>query len=244
MWHAYSGRDVLQHLCRRARSLAAYLDASAVLICFDCRSFRHDLSAAYKSNRLEKEEALLKLLAVAPDRVSEVGQAVYADGFEADDCLATLADIATASEAKCVLASADKDLWQCLVDGRVGVVRKFETAGDAVVSQSLQWQTARELEISEKYNGLRPCSWADYQALVGESGDNVAGCPGWGPATARAALAKSRSIEGVLANPFGSGVAQSKIIKLQAWAKNGGLSLARQLVTLRTDVAEVREALR
>ena len=57
-------------------------------------------------------------------------------------------------------------------------------------------------------------------------------------------MSKSGSIEGVLANPFGSAVATSKVIKLQAWAKNGGLALARQLVTLRSDVAAVRDAVR
>lgn len=243
LYHALRGRDVLQHLCRRARILADHLQASVTLICFDCRSFRHGLSPSYKANRLGKEEALLRLLAEAPDRVAAAGQPVYQEGFEADDCLATLAAIARCSQAKCVLASADKDLFQCLVDGRVGVLRKFETAGAEVVKPSLEWMTARELEISEKYNGLRPACWADYQALVGEPGDNVLGCPSWGEKTARRALGNAGSIAAMLKDPWAVNCTGKQMALLQAWAKSGAMKLALDLVTLRTDVAAVRDAI-
>jgi DNA polymerase-1 len=240
LYHALRGREVLDNFCRRARVLSAHTQASVVLICFDRRSFRHELSPAYKANRVPKEDVLRRLLAEAPDRMGDAGQSVYQDGFEADDCLATLAAIAVASGAKCILASPDRDLWQCLVDGRVSVLRKFATAGVAVSKP--EWMTARELEISEKYNGLKPSSWADYQALVGESGDNVNGCPGWGEQTARGALAKSGSIEAMLQNPWGVPCSKSQLAKLQAWARDG-MSLARRLVTLCTDVPAVRDAI-
>lgn len=242
LYHALRGVDVLAHLCRRVRILAEHTHASSVLVCFDRRSFRHDLLPSYKATRKPKDDVLQRLLSEAPAAVAEAGQPVYEDGFEADDCLATLA-AAVVGGAKCVLASPDKDLWQCLVEGRVSCLRQFGTHGTELVAP--EWQTARDLEISEKTLGLRPSCWADYQALVGEPGDNVHGCPGWGEQTARAALAKAGSIQAVLANPWDVRCSRSQLAKLQTWAKSPtGLSLVRQLVTLRTDVGAVLDALK
>lgn len=240
LYHALRGVDVLAHLCRRVRILAEYTHASTVLVCFDRRSFRHELLPTYKANRKPKDAALERLLAEAPAAVCEAGQPVYQDGYEADDCLATAAAAAVAGGGKCVLASADHDLWQCLVDGRVSCLRQFKTHGTEVVAP--QWQTARELEIDEQTLGLRPSCWVDYQALVGESGDNVPGCPGWGKETARKALAKAGSIEAMLQNPWAVSCNKSQVAKLQAWAKRD-MAMARRLLTLCTDVPAVSDAM-
>lgn len=244
LWHALRGVDVLEHVARRARILAQYTRATRVLICFDRRSFRHDLYAGYKAHRAAKEETLRQLLDQAPAEMANAGQQpVYQDGFEADDCLATLAAAAVAAGNKCVIASPDKDLWQCLRENRVSVLRQFGTHGTNVIAP--EWQTARELEIAEKTLGLRPSCWADYQCLVGEPGDNVAGCPGWGEQTSRAALANAGSIEAMLANPWAIRCTKSQLTKLQNWSKAPtGLRLTRQLVTLRADVQAVLDALR
>lgn len=241
LYHALRGVGVLDHLCRRTEILAAHTQASAVLICFDRRSFRHDLLPTYKANRVPKDDVLRRLLDEAPQRAADVGQSVYQDGFEADDCLATLAFYATSPGRKCVIASSDKDLYQCLAEGRVSALRQFKTLGRDVIQP--EWMTARELEIGEKYNGLRPSQWRDYQSLVGETGDSVPGCPGWGEKTARRCLVKAGSIGAMLADRWGVSCTDSQWAKLQAWAKSD-MALIRQLVTLRTDVAAVRDALK
>lgn len=245
LYHAFRGVDVLEHVRRRVRILTQYTRASCVVVCFDRRSFRHDLWPAYKANRKPKDETLQRLLAESPAAVADAGQAVYQDGYEADDCLATLAAVAVDSGAKAIIASPDKDLWQCLVEGRVSVLRAFKTHGTEILDPV--WQTARELEIAEATLGLRPACWVDYQALVGEAGDNVPGCPGWGPQTAKRALVKAGSITAMLSDPWAihCHCTRSQLTKLQAWAKSEtGLSLSRSLVKLVTDVGAVQDALR
>jgi DNA polymerase-1 len=241
LYHAMRGHDVLRHLCRRVTALAEYAQASQVLVCFDRRSFRHDDFAGYKTSRPAAPEALTKLLADAPAAVCDVAQPVAEDGYEADDCLSTLASLAMHSEARCVLASPDKDLYQCLVMGRVSVVRKFATVRGAVIDPDTM--TAAKLEADSKTFGLRPWMWPDYQALVGEPGDDVPGCPGWGPQTARRALAKSGSVGAMLKDPWAISCSRSQLATLQTWTKTD-YPLIRRLVTLRTDCAAAREAVR
>lgn len=241
LYHAMRGHDVLRQLCRRVTALADYATASHVLVCFDRRSFRHAEYAGYKSSRTDAPEALTKLLAEAPAAVGDVGQPVAEEGYEADDCLSTLASLAMQCETRCVLASPDKDLYQCLVMGRVSLVRKFGTVHGAVIDPDTM--TAAKLEADKKSFGLKPWMWPDYQALVGEPGDDVPGCPGWGPQTARRALTKAGSIEAMLRDPWAINCTRSQLATLQAWAKKD-LPLIRRLVTLRTDCEAVREAIR
>lgn len=244
LYHALRGQNVLEHVARRVKILADYTRASRVLICFDRRSFRHDLYAGYKANRAAQPESLRQLLAEALQAIAtDAGQVVYQDGYEADDCLATLAEVAVASGRKCVLASPDKDLWQCLRDGRVSVLRRFGTHGAEVLDP--EWQTERELAIAEKTKDLRPSNWADFQALVGERGDNVAGCPGWGVAVSRRGLANAGSIEAMLRDPWEVKCTRKQLTTLQNWAKaSSGWPSIRQCVTLRTDVPAIIDAVR
>jgi 5'-3' exonuclease len=105
--------------------------------------------------------------------------------------------------------------------------------------------------------GLRPDQWVDYQCLVGESGDNVPGCPGWGPKYAGELLAKCQTVEqafGLLDrssptyNPYRlpgvpkSGKLPTRYQKLAAWRDQ--YPTTRRLLELRTDVSEVWDCLR
>ena len=108
---------------------------------------------------------------------------------------------------------------------------------------SPDWQTARELEIAEKTLGLRPSCWADYQCLVGEPGDNVSGCPGWGEKTAARLLAKAGNIASMLRDPWALNCTRSQLTSLQNWAK-AGMETALRLVTLKRDCPAVLDALR
>jgi DNA polymerase-1 len=241
LYHALAGRNVLETLCRRVTALAEYSHASVVLVCFDRRSFRHEEFAGYKSSRPPAPDQLRKLLADAAAAVATVAQPVAEDGYEADDLLSTLASLAMHSEVRCMLASPDKDLYQCLVTGRISLVRSFKTDRGALTKPDVM--TASRLESDAKTIGLKPWMWPDYQALVGESGDDVPGCRGWGPQTARRALANAGSIDSMLKDPWAIHCTRSQLATLQRWAKTD-LPLIRRLVTLRVDSAAVRDALR
>lgn len=154
------------------------------VVCWDRRSFRYELHAEYKANRAKKDPGLVKVLNEAPKFFNADATQCAVDGYEADDLLASLAAVAIASGQQAVLCSADKDLYQCLQSGRVSILKNFKTERiqvDGVGHVRMyepQWVTEAALQLS---HGMRSDQWIDYQCLVGESGDNVPGCPGWGP---------------------------------------------------------------
>ena len=92
------------------------------------------------------------------------------DGFEADDIIATYAQVGAKAGLDVVIVSSDKDLMQ-LVDDRV------------CMYDPMKQRTIRHDEVVEKF-GVGPDRVVDVQALAGDSVDNVPGVPGIGVKTA------------------------------------------------------------
>lgn len=250
IWHANSGLNVVPTCCNRIRALIDHLRPSDVFACFDSRSFRHDLiethNAAggtipeYKAARPDRDPALDDAIAAAPLAFGQAGaMPVHEDGYEADDLLATFAHIGSFFRDKVVLASGDKDLRQCLVDGLVTQLRAFGTFAGNIQADKLEWFTTTTL--LEKY-GLVPGQWPDYQTLVGDSTDGIGGCPGWGEKTAAAALVKCGSLDRMIADPWAVPCTQSQRTKLLAFRPL--VELTRRLVTLRVDSGAVMDAMK
>ncbi len=133
--------------------------------------FRHDLYPPYKAHRKPKPAGLQAALDEAPQAVASLAVPCAVEGFEADDCLATLARYAVVAGGRAVLASPDKDLNQSLVPEAVVILRQFTLGADGL--RALDWWNAAGLE---KHYGLRPSQWVDFQTLVGDSTDGVPGC--------------------------------------------------------------------
>ncbi len=98
--------------------------------------------------------------------------------LEADDALASAAAVAGDDPAveQVVICTPDKDLAQCVVDGRVVQLdRRAGTVSDADA-------------VRAKF-GVDPTSIPDWLALVGDSADGFPGIAGWGKKTAAVVLA-------------------------------------------------------
>jgi 5'-3' exonuclease len=174
-------------------------------------SFRNDLWPGYKTGagipadlwsqfRL-LEEAMLALGVTVWPMVE----------FEADDALASAAEIAARDErvTRVVICTPDKDLAQCV-------------RGTRVVQMDRRKRVTRdEAGVVEKF-GVPPSLIPDYLALVGDSSDGYPGLRGWGPKTAASALRQYGSIEGIPAERLG----QERDLVL----------LFRQLARLRCDL--------
>src|SRR6266508_2767694 len=106
--------------------------------------------------------------------------------LEADDALATAAQIAAASTEvdRVLICTPDKDLAQCVVGERI------------VQLDRRSRRIADEAGVIAKF-GVHPESIPDYLALVGDSADGFPGLPGWGAKSAGAVLARYRHIEEV-----------------------------------------------
>ncbi len=141
-----------------------------------------------------------------------------AEGYEADDIMATAAAKFASADLDVVLVSRDKDLDQLINDHVVLYdPGKDETLDAAAI-------------IATK--GYAPDKAIEVQTLTGDSTDNIPGVPGIGPKTAAKLIAKYGSAAEVLAHADELTPKQSENVKAAADV----MELSRQLVTLDTAV--------
>ena len=149
------------------------------------KTFRHALYEQYKAGRPDLHEDLAPQIAYVRRMVEALGIPLLAhEGFEADDIVATVARLSDELGGRCFIVSGDKDCRQ-LITERVKLynIRKNEIIDREVLRQ--EW-------------GVAPNQVVDYQALVGDSTDNVPGVPLIGPKAARDLLEKYGTLEHVL----------------------------------------------
>jgi len=186
--------NALQGWLRVLWSLEDHLRPQRGIVFFDQgASARRALLESYKAQRPAMPEALQEQLPALRELSEQMGYALQAqEGREADDLIAsTLARCAPAA-CECFIASADKDLAQCV---REGVVLLRPSA------QSRNPWTQLDIAEVERHWGVRPEQLVDYLALVGDAADNIPGVPGVGPKTARRWLQTFGSLEGIFQNP-------------------------------------------
>jgi DNA polymerase-1 len=152
--------------------------------------FRVEIFPEYKAQRTSMPEELRVQL----DHLDEILDAmnipaVRAEGFEADDALATMSR-QVPDGVQLMIVTGDQDAMQ-LVDGKVKVLRT--TRG---VSETKEY--GRE-EVIEEY-GVTPEQIPDYKALVGDPSDNIPGVRGIGPKSAANLLREFGSVEEVYEN--------------------------------------------
>ena len=206
-------RDVL--------GLMRKLSPDYLLCAYDMRAktFRSELYPEYKANRSATPDDLLLQFDFTREFLKAVGvPALGVVGFEADDVLATVARTVSELGGETILATSDKDARQ-LLDDRTSIYllrkEKFYRAPELLAD----W-------------GIRPDQVVDFQALVGDSSDNVPGVPLIGPKVAGDLLQKFETLEGVFDAAVGMKGKRYENIR------NGRdlALLSRELVKLRTDV--------
>jgi 5'-3' exonuclease len=147
--------------------------------------------------------------------------------FEADDALAAAAARFRGDPRvqQITLCSPDKDLAQCVVDGKV-----------------VCWDRRRDVTYDEagvrgKY-GVPPASIPDWLALVGDSADGYPGIPGWGAKSAAAVLARFGHLEGIPQDHRQWGLSEGRAARLaeSLRERQQDVLLYRRLATLRLDV--------
>ncbi len=206
----------------RARHLVMAFDPGGPLL-------RHRIAPDYKSTRKPTDPELLPQFAVIREAVEALGiPTVCVDGYEADDCIATLTHRARAEGLPTWLVALDKDLFQLVTD-EAPTVRMFVLASKEVID---------EAAVTERI-GVTPRQALDYFALVGDSGDHIAGVKGVGPKAAATLLGAFGSLDGIFAHlddiPLldlrGAGRLPLRLLDGKADAER-----ARQLLALHRDV--------
>ncbi|MCJ2166078.1 MULTISPECIES: DNA polymerase I [unclassified Pseudodesulfovibrio] len=142
-------------------------------------TFRNEMYDLYKANRPSMPEPLAEQVDPVRRGVELLGiKLLVSDGVEADDCICALAGHYKAERPVVILAS-DKDIKQCL-DTQV-----------VMVSQHGRNETIHTLDSFREAEGMEPDTWPDFQAVIGDSADNIPGIPKIGPVTARKIFAET-----------------------------------------------------
>ena len=184
-------------------------------------TFRNTLYDAYKANRPPPPEDLVKQLPVAIEWIEQMGFAnVSADGYEADDVIATITRCAVESGMRVRIVSHDKDLYQLIDDDRVVIV-------DAIKKKEID-----EAGCEAKFD-VRPRDFVNFQAIIGDSADNVPGVKGIGQKGGSKLINQFHTLENIYDHLEEAGT--PRIQKLLTEAKEMAF-LSRDLVTLRDDV--------
>lgn len=162
----------------------------AVVVAWDVsrQTFRTTEYADYKATRNAAPDAFrtqLPLIGAVLEAL-EVPE-LRMEGFEADDLIATVSEIARDQGWNVLLVTGDRDAFQ-LIDDHLKVLYTRRGITDVVV--------ADETYIRERY-GIRPDQYVEYAALRGDTSDNLPGVPSVGEKTATKLVADHGSLEGI-----------------------------------------------
>ena len=185
------------------------------------KTFRNDIYPEYKANRDPAPDDLVKQLPVAIEWIEQMGFANLSRvGFEADDVITTVAKFAKERGMKVRIVSHDKDLYQMIEDGKVEMY------------DSVKRQVVNEQTCIDKF-GVHPKDFINFQAILGDSSDNVPGVKGIGKVGASKLINQYHTLEAIYDDLENCGT--PRIQKLLEESKEKAF-LSRELVTMRTDV--------
>lgn len=165
---------------------------SHVAVCWDMgsKTFRTEMFDLYKANRSSAPVELIPQF----DLVKEVVSAfdipnIGVAGFEADDCIGTIAK-QMSSETHVSILTGDQDILQ-LLEENISVILLKKGFGNYLVHTP-------DTFFEEK--GIKPQQMVDLKALMGDPSDNYPGVKGIGEKTALKLLQQFEHVEGIIGN--------------------------------------------
>jgi len=201
-----------------------HFNPSHVAVCWDMGSttFRTEMYPSYKANRSEAPVELIPQF----DLVKEVVESfnvpnIGVAGFEADDCIGTIAK-QMKGEANVTILTGDQDILQ-LLDDHISVALLKKGYGNYMLYTPSSFQEEK---------GITPKQMIDLKGLMGDTSDNYPGVKGIGEKTALKLLQVHENIEGILANL--SLLTKGQRTKIEADLEM--LHLSRQLAEIKCDV--------
>lgn len=199
-------------------------DPTHVMVCWDMgsKTFRNEMFEGYKSNREAPPIELIPQF----DLVKEVVEAceilnIGVAGFEADDCIGTIAK-AIHHEMEVIIITGDKDLLQ-LLDKQIEV---------RILQKGFGNYKSYTHDIFIEELGVTPRQFIDVKALMGDTSDGYPGVKGIGEKTALKLIQQYEHIDGLLLNISGLSPAQRKKIE----ADLDMLHLSRKLAEINCEV--------
>ncbi len=186
-------------------------------------TFRHEAYELYKAQR----EATPEDIKLAVPYIKRIIQAynipiLEVPGFEADDVIGTIAKKAGDAGFDVFMLTPDKDYGQ-LVSDHIFMYRPKHTGGFEVMGPK---------EVREKYDLDSHEQVIDLLGLMGDSSDNIPGCPGVGEKTAVKLLKEYGNIDTLLTRTD----ELKGALKTKVESNKEQILFSRFLATIRIDV--------
>ena len=214
--------NTLQDLLKREQP-------SHIAVCFDPpggKTFRHENYEPYKANREKTPEGIL----VAVPYIKRILQAYRipifeVEGYEADDVIGTLSHQAEQQGFFTYMVTGDKDFGQLVTPN----IKVYDPLKKEILGVE---------EVNAKYGIQSPTQLIDILGLMGDTADNIPGCPGVGPKNAEKLIQQFGSIENLLNNTDKlKGAQQQRVIE-----NAEQIRMSKWLATIITDVPVTLEA--
>lgn len=196
-----------------------------IAVCFDPPgpTFRHEAYEAYKAQRESTPEDIKLAVPYIKQIIAAYNiPMLEVMGFEADDVIGTIAKKAELEDFKVYMLTPDKDYGQ-LVSENVFMYRPRHTGGFEIMGPD---------EVKNKYELHSHEQVIDLLGLMGDSSDNIPGCPGVGEKTAVKLLQEFGSIDNLLQHTDQLKGALKKKVEENVEL----IRFSRFLATIKTDV--------
>ncbi len=196
-----------------------------IAVAFDPKgpTFRHEAYEAYKAQREATPEDIRTSVPIIKDIVKAYNIPVLeVPGYEADDVIGTLAHKAEKEGFDVYMLTSDKDYGQLVTD-HVFMYRPRHTGGFEVMGPK---------EVQEKHGLESHEQVIDLLGLMGDSSDNIPGCPGVGEKTAVKLLQEFGSIDNLLENTD----KLKGALKTKVETNKEQILFSKFLATIKTDV--------
>jgi DNA polymerase-1 len=186
-------------------------------------TFRHTAYKEYKAQREGMPEVIRQSIPIIKEIIAAYHIPVLeVPYYEADDVIGTVAR-RFSDKYKIYIMTLDKDLSQ-LVDSNIFIYRpRYGTSEIDILDEE---------RVKEKYGLRDPLQMIDLLGLMGDTSDNIPGCPGVGEVTAKKLIAEFGSIDNLLAH---TDQLQGNLRK-RIEENRELITFSRFLATIKTDV--------
>lgn len=186
-------------------------------------TFRHEAYEQYKAQRQATPEDIKLSVPIIKEIIRAYRIPILeVQGYEADDVIGTLATKAGKQGVTTYMMTPDKDYGQ-LVSHNVFMYRPKHSGG---------FETMGVEQVVSKFNINSTSQVIDMLGLMGDTSDNIPGCPGVGEKTAQKLIAEFGSIENLLENTNQlKGALKSKVEE-----NKEKIIFSKFLATIKTDV--------
>ena len=195
-------------------------------IAFDPKgpTFRHEAFEQYKAQREETPEVIRASVPVIKEFIKAYNIPIFeVQGYEADDVIGTLAKEAEKRGILTYMMTPDKDYGQLVSETTFIYRPKY---GDK------EFEVMGVERVKEKFGIQSTLQVIDLLGLMGDSSDNIPGCPGVGEKTAQKLIAQFGSIENLLEN-----TSELKgALKTKVEENREKILFSKFLATIKTDV--------